>query len=212
MALQTSNNVRINDWIIIMDKKGWMVRAGEGGRLFEDFEKGYIAVGWSELGDVTALTTLEQFWEMYPKAYPLAKKGQLPNQISMIYKFRMVVKTGDLAVTYDPESRSYLVGEVTGDYEYQPDLVGDYPQVRKVNWLGKVSRDQLSQRVRNSLGSTLTLFALKDSLFKIYLRLYMAKVNHRRILLHLYSRQRCKLLHGWAIPISFKFSFGTSFK
>lgn len=27
-----------------MDKKGWMIRAGEGGRLFEDFEKGYIAM------------------------------------------------------------------------------------------------------------------------------------------------------------------------
>jgi restriction system protein len=145
-----------------MDKKGWMIRAGEGGRLFEDFEKGYIAIGWQELGDIAALTTLEQFWNAYPKAFPLAKKGQLPNQISMIYKFRTVVNAGELVVTYDPESRNYLVGEVTGDYEYQPDLVGDYPHVRKVNWFGKVSRDQLSQKVRNSLGSTLTLFALKD--------------------------------------------------
>lgn len=145
-----------------MDRKGWMIRSGEGGRLFEDFEKGYIAIGWQELGDIGALTTLEQFWNAYPKAFPLAKKGQLPNQISMIYKFRTVVNAGELVVTYDPESRNYLVGEVTGDYEYQPDLVGDYPHVRKVNWFGKVSRDQLSQKVRNSLGSTLTLFALKD--------------------------------------------------
>lgn len=145
-----------------MTKKGWMIRAGEGGRLFEDFEKGYIAVGWNALGDISSLKTLEQFWEVYPKAYPLAKKGMLPNQISMIHKFRSVIKPGDLAVTYDPQSRCYLVGEITGDYEYKPNLVGDYPQVRKVNWLGKVSRDQLSQKVRNSLGSTLTLFALKD--------------------------------------------------
>jgi len=145
-----------------MNKTGWMIRAGEGGRLFEDFEKGYIAVGWNALGDISSLKTLEQFWDAYPKAYPMAKKGVLPNQISMIHKFRSVIKPGDLAVTYDPQSRCYLVGEVAGDYEYKPNLVGDYPQVRKVSWLGKVSRDQLSQKVRNSLGSTLTLFALKD--------------------------------------------------
>jgi restriction system protein len=145
-----------------MDKKGWMIRAGEGGRLFEDFEKGYIAVGWGALGDISKITTIEQFWEAYPKAFPLAKKGELPNQISMIHKFRNVIKIGDLVVTYDPESRNYLVGEVTGEYEYRPNLVGDYPQVRKVNWLGKVSRDQLPQKARNSLGATLTLFALKD--------------------------------------------------
>lgn len=145
-----------------MTQQGWMIRAGEGGRLFDEFEKGYIAVGWSDLGDISHLTTLNLLWDAYPKAYPLAKKGMLPNQISMIHKFRSVIKPGDLAVTYDPQSRCYLVGEVAGDYEYKPNVVGDYPQVRKARWLGKVSRDQLPQKVRNSLGSTLTLFALKE--------------------------------------------------
>lgn len=149
-----------------MTKQGWMIRAGEGGRLFDEFEKGYIAIGWSDLGDISQLTTLDLLWEAYPKVYPLAKKGMLPNQISMIHKFRSVIKPGDLAVTYDPQSRSYLVGEVTGDYEYKPNVVGDYPHVRKAKWLGKVSRDQLPQKVRNSLGSTLTLFALRDFVIK----------------------------------------------
>jgi len=31
----------------------WMVRAGGGGKYIEDFEAGYVAVGWSKLGDLT---------------------------------------------------------------------------------------------------------------------------------------------------------------
>lgn len=149
-----------------MNKKGWMVRAGEGGRLFDDFEKGYVAVGWGRLGDLKKFTSHEQFSVAYKEAFPDKKKGTWPNQISMIYKFRSVMKPGDMAVTYDPQSRTYLVGEVVGDYQYSPDTVGDYPQVRKVKWLGKVDRDQLSQKTRNSLGSTLTLFVLKDFVIK----------------------------------------------
>lgn len=146
-----------------MSRKGWMIRSGEGGRLFEDFKKGYIAVGWNNLGDISALTTKDQLSEAYKKAYPLAKKGTLPNQISMIHKFRSVIERGDYAITYDPSSRNYLVGEITGDYQFSPETVGDYPQIRKVNWIKEVSRDQLSNSTRSSLGSTLTLFALKKS-------------------------------------------------
>ena len=35
-----------------MGEKMWMVRAGEGAYLIEDFEnKNVVAVGWEELGD-----------------------------------------------------------------------------------------------------------------------------------------------------------------
>lgn len=146
-----------------MSRKGWMIRAGEGGRLFDDFKKGYIAVGWNKLGDISELTTRDQLSEAYKHAYPQAKKGTLPNQISMIHKFRNVIARGDYAITYDPTSRTYLVGEVTGDYQFSPETVGDYPQIRKVNWIREVSRDQLTNSTRSSLGSTLTLFALKKS-------------------------------------------------
>lgn len=148
------------------DKKAWMVRAGEGGRLFDEFRKGYVAVGWNAMGDITKLVTRDQLSDAYKKAYPLSKKGTQPNQISMIHKFRNVIKPGDYAVTYDPTTRNYLVGEITGEYQFSPDTVGDYPQVRAVNWIKEVSRDQLSNTTRNSLGSTLTLFALKDSVLK----------------------------------------------
>lgn len=37
----------------------WMVRAGEGGYLAEDFAKGFVAIGWSKLGDMTKYSDQE---------------------------------------------------------------------------------------------------------------------------------------------------------
>jgi restriction system protein len=41
--------------------------------------------------------------------------------------------------------------------------IGGHSHTRTVNWLGSISRDVLPISTRNSLGSTLTLFSLSDS-------------------------------------------------
>lgn len=144
-------------------KSGWIVRAGEGGYLFEDFEKGLVAIGWSAMGDVSALDTRKKMADAYIAAYPDSKEGKRPNQIAMVDKFRNEMQVGETVVTYDPQSRNYLVGEITSNYEYRPKIIAGYPQTRQVKWLGKVSRDRLKLETRNSLGATLTLFKLNES-------------------------------------------------
>ncbi len=43
-----------------MGKSFWMVRAGESSVLFDLFkQRYYVAVGWNELGDLTAATSLD---------------------------------------------------------------------------------------------------------------------------------------------------------
>jgi restriction system protein len=143
----------------------WMVRAGEGGYLIKEFAKGFVAIGWKALGDMTAVTDLEGIRKCYIKAYPDAKQGEIGNQVAMFYKFRSVMQVGDKVISYDPEAREYLVGTIASDYYYKLGEVGDYPQVRKVKWEGRVSRDLLSPASRNSLGSTLTIFAINDDVW-----------------------------------------------
>lgn len=143
-------------------QNGWMVRAGEGGRLFDEFEKGFIAVGWTAMGNISGLNTRQQMTDAYIAAYPDSKAGKRPNDIAMIDKFKNDIQIGDIVLTYDPQSRNYLIGEVVSEYIYSQNAVGDYRQTRKAKWLGKVSRDQLKQKTRNSLGSTLTLFKLNE--------------------------------------------------
>lgn len=141
----------------------WMVRAGRGGIYSEEFEKGYVAIGWSVLGDLTQYKTGASLREKYLEVLGNEKPSATNNAIAMILKFRDQIQKGDYVISYNPETREYLVGRDKGRYLYQPDTVGEYANLRTVDWIGKVSRDALSQKSRNSLGSILTLFSVKEA-------------------------------------------------
>ncbi len=78
-----------------------------------------------------------------------------------LVKFRFEFKKGDYVVTYNPEKRRYLVGEIIGDYEYNTKLL-DYYHIRRVKWLGEISRDLLSTSTKNTLGAISTLFEIGE--------------------------------------------------
>ncbi|RLA21969.1 MAG: restriction endonuclease [Gammaproteobacteria bacterium] len=141
----------------------WMVRAGRGGIYSDDFkESNLVAIGWSELGDLTQYKSDKSLREKYLATYVNEKPGATANALAMILKFRDQIKAGDYLISYNPETRSYLVGRDKGEYKFQPGTVGDYANLRSVDWRGTVSRDALSQKTRNSLGSTLTLFSISQ--------------------------------------------------
>lgn len=63
-------------------------------------------------------------------------------------------------VTYDPATREYLVGRVTGDwYESNDDEVS---YVRPVHWYGSASRDALPTDARARLGCGTTIFRVSE--------------------------------------------------
>ncbi len=75
-----------------MAKTIWMVRAGENGYLFDDFQKNhYAAIGWNEIGDLKDVTTVEQVRDRYIQHYPGEKPSKLNNAVAMIFKFRAVL-------------------------------------------------------------------------------------------------------------------------
>jgi restriction system protein len=142
-----------------------MVRSGRGGYVADDFAQGHIAIGWPRIGDLSKAPTAAEIGEAYRRAYPEAKAGKIGNAVAMITKFRSTMKVGDDVVTYDPAKREYLIGKVTSQYVYDESIVRDHPHVRKAEWSGRVSRDLLRVRSRNTLGSTLTLFSVPEDVF-----------------------------------------------
>lgn len=148
-------------------KNVWMIRAGEGGYLSEEFaKKGYVAIGWWDLGDLSEQTNPENIRDLYLGAYPKEKPGKIANAVAMIHKFCNVIQKGDTVISYDRGSREYRIGEITSDYFYKENVITDSPHLRKVEWKNKVSRDSLSADTRNSLGSTLTLFSINSEAWK----------------------------------------------
>jgi restriction system protein len=141
-----------------MSKNAWMVRAGEGGSLIDEFAKGIVTVGWDELGPIQANSQAE-LREHLAKAFPDEKPGAHQNAASVIWRFARVLNVGDTVVTSDPSRREYLLGEVASDYRYE-ERRKSHRHVRDVKWANRVSRDLLKVATRNSLGSTLTLFLI----------------------------------------------------
>jgi restriction system protein len=141
----------------------WMIRAGRGGTYIEDFEtKGYAAIGWGRLGDLSQYSDADDIREAYLREFTQAKPQAMANAVAMIVKFQDQISKGDTIISYDTETRQYLVGEDQGQYVYKPGEVGDYPNLRVVKWQGRVDRDALRQTTKNSLGSVLTLFSVSD--------------------------------------------------
>lgn len=66
----------------------WMIRAGRSGIYIEDFEKGYAAIGWSQLGDLTQYPNNGSLRQKYIEVYGNAKPSATVNAVAMILKFR----------------------------------------------------------------------------------------------------------------------------
>lgn len=140
----------------------WMVRAGQGAYLAEEFlQKNIVSIGWKLIGDLTKLKTLEAVRERYKQAYPAHSEGKTRTCSSQIHRFRNEIQVGDQVVTYNANERTYSIGTIESDYEYHPEDV-DHPHWRRVKWLGKVDRDGLSTNIKNKLGSALTLFVIDE--------------------------------------------------
>lgn len=144
----------------------WLVRAGEDGYLIDEFARGFVAIGWHKIGDLSAVNSEEEISELYNRAYPDAKPVKARLAVSMICRFRFILEKNQKIVTYDPQKRDYLIGNITSDYYHNTDeiseAISNYAHLRRVDWLGRVSRDVLSVSSRNSLGSSLTLFSVNE--------------------------------------------------
>ena len=156
-----------------MSERMWMVRAGEGARLFDHFmSKNIVAVGWCSLdSDIANIKTRDEMARRMKQAYPELRKHQLSSQTGQIYRFAAEFGIGDYVLSYDSKERKYPVGKITSDYQYKKGICEDYAHYRQVEWLGTINRDDISTSTRNSLGAISTIFEIKDSAKDEVLRL-----------------------------------------
>jgi restriction system protein len=140
----------------------WMVRAGEGAFLIEEFrKKNIIAIGWGEMGDLSGVKAGDEIKTLVKETYLDSKKAQVSISAGQIRRFLFDFQQGDKVVSYDPDKRSYLVGEILSGYKFAPSVC-EYPNIRNVKWLGEVDRDKLSTSTKNTLGAISTIFNLGD--------------------------------------------------
>lgn len=141
----------------------WGIHAGATGDADSLFKKGYIALGWDEIGDLAALPpTRESIKDVVAEKYPHFKKGAIPNAAGQMFRFTHEAKIGDLVI-YRSKSESIIhIGRITGEYHYQPALEPAYPHVRPTKWLTTLQPIQATQGARYEIGSAMSFFQVRN--------------------------------------------------
>lgn len=154
-----------------------MVRAGESGYLIDDFiENKIVAIGWKDVGDLTSIDNINELKTILRETYQDYKDFQVNLNAGQIMRFKKELRINDHVITYSPSTRYYWIAKILSDYEYNPKLT-DYHNIRRVEWIDKVSRDDLSIKTKNSLGSALTIFKVaNESISEIFALLSGSKI------------------------------------
>ncbi|WP_394174000.1 restriction endonuclease [Guptibacillus hwajinpoensis] len=141
----------------------WMVRAGDNNELISTWlRKGVVSIGWAELNDPQEYKNREELMKKAHRVYEEEKPSTRINWASQVWRFSHGIKEGDRVISFARDKREYIVGTFTGSHYHDDSVVSDgYPNVINVKWEGKrISRDDLTQGAKNSLGSVLTIFKI----------------------------------------------------
>jgi restriction system protein len=136
-------------------------RTGDADTLF--LKKGYVAIGWSKIGNLGALAPdREAFKERVAEAYPEKKPASIPVNAGQLFRFVHEMQIGDIIVYPSKRDRMIHIGRVTGPYVYNTDFEASYPHRRTVKWTHEVPRTKFSQGALYEIGSAMTLFLVKN--------------------------------------------------
>lgn len=148
------------------NKDLWLVRAGESGYLIDEFiNKGIIAIGWNDLGDLSSYKNKEEIKQAIRNTYPKFKKGKVRSTAGQLFRFCFEFNKGDYAITYNTEKRIYHIGKIKSSYKYKESIIPDMNHIREVKWSEKIERDNLSPSAKNTLGSALTIIQVNKDVF-----------------------------------------------
>lgn len=151
-----------------------MIRAGTGSEVIDEFKRNnVVAIGWSELGDLTNIKNKSEIKSLMYEKFPKESNIQKGQSTGMVWKFINTIKEGDYVISYNSSTRNYLIGKISSKYIYKPEGIGDYNKYvncRNVKWTNEISRDDLSLSSKNQLGSLLTVFNIKTETKKDILK------------------------------------------
>ncbi|MBU3179820.1 hypothetical protein [Clostridium psychrophilum] len=148
----------------------WLVRTNpeNTNRMKEFLENNIIAIGWSNLLDLTDMSKSEILAELSKNNYSCSNV-----KLGVINHFVNNMKVDDLCII--PNGEKIYIAKVTSSYYYDAGKANDgYPHQRKVEFINKdnpISRASLPEATRKSLGAQNYVAHLKHRIgeFKAFL-------------------------------------------
>jgi restriction system protein len=126
-------------------------------------EQGYVAIGWTALGDLRQYPNREALKAALELHYPDKKAGSRPVDAGILFRFSNEMKAGDIVVYPSKHDRMVNIGRFTGTFDHKADDPDDYPNRRQVEWLGHFPRNDFSQSALNEIGAFITVFLIQGN-------------------------------------------------
>jgi len=152
-----------------MSRRYWGVRAKVRGETDNpDYEicrdNNFVAIGWSELGNLTKFSynTVELLKQKLKEEGFYDNERARSKAAYQILRFTKEIEKGDVVIlpTYPEGPIIYYIGEVLSDAYYVENPSDEaYSKTRReVKWLAKVSRNNISEKLKRSLFGRGTVF------------------------------------------------------
>lgn len=141
----------------------WLVRAGRHGE-YQDFvlDNHVVAIGWSELNDLSHVQSRDELLALLQESYPDDKLGTVRSWRNQLWTLLRRITEGDLVALPLKKRSAIAIGRVTGPYRFQSDFPADARHTRPVKWLETdVPRTAFGQDLLYSLGAAMTVCQIK---------------------------------------------------
>lgn len=151
----------------------YCVRAEYGTYARQFVQSGYVAIGWLEDTDLSAIRSKDVVYALYKAAYPQDTNYVVGQQVGQIARFLFDLRAGDYVITPAANTELLHVGVVADDPSYFHGGTEDgcpFPHRRRVRWLTDTfRRTAFSVPFQNTIRSSLTVFYVSqhDHFFEI---------------------------------------------
>lgn len=116
-------------------RRYWTLSAGEGGEMWEDFyQHGIAAIGWDELGDLTAYKSKEDLRAKLKELWPTDTDKK--NDTHACWQFAQEIAVGDIIFAKQGFTKLLGYGVVEGAYVFDKQR-SHYQHIHKVKWHSK---------------------------------------------------------------------------
>ncbi len=138
----------------------WLVRAGSHGEFEDKFlSEKRVYVTWDKLDiDLARLPDRDALINSLEQRDPDSKRKKLINHASQIWPFAHEMQKGDWIVLPLKAQRAVQIGEVIGDYTFEPSGPSPFFHWRAVKWIGEaIPRSHFGKDLLNTFGAFMTI-------------------------------------------------------
>lgn len=123
----------------------------------------HICIGWSSLGDLSAITTKEALAALYDEKNPNKNPRGRGQDIGQIWSFLDALKVGDYVVYGDGGIAH--IGQIVSEYIFDTENTNqdpDYVNNKKVKWLKHIAYRELPRNLHKAFYATRSVFSLNE--------------------------------------------------